>query len=165
MRHYEFALFIILYFIISFLLSLFGILSLTFIDILSYSLLFSGIALVYSESIQQNGLSVFLGSIIFLLGVYFLVSENFSLNIGEGMSIPIILIFAGSGILIFHIVTSTRLIFLIVSIICLTSGMTLFIMNSSLSFKTFVRALIPVLDYLWPISILIVVLVLLLRRK
>jgi hypothetical protein len=84
---------------------------------------------------------------------------------GEGMSIPIILIFAGSGILVFHIVTSTRLIFLIVSIICLTSGITLFVMNSSWSFKTFVHALMPVLNYLWPISILIVVLVLLLRRK
>jgi hypothetical protein len=54
---------------------------------------------VYGESIRQNRLSVFLGSIIFLLGVYFLISENFELNNRDGMSVPIILIFEQLDIL------------------------------------------------------------------
>ena len=113
MKLNDLAILIVLFIIISFLLSIFRIISITLIDILSYSLLIIGIALVYSESIKQNRLSVFLGSIIFLLGVYFLVSENFNLNIKEDMSIPIILIFAGSALLVLHISTSAKIIFLV----------------------------------------------------
>lgn len=164
MRLNQFALLLLAFIIISFLLSIFGVISVTVIDILSYSLLISGMVLVYSEGIRQNGLSVFLGSVIFLLGVYFLISENFSLNINEEISIPMIFIIAGAGLLVLHIVTSTRMIFLIISIICLSAGITLFIMNSRWNFKAFFNSVIPVLNYLWPMAIFLAIIILLLRK-
>ena len=97
------AVIIVLFIVIAFLLSTFKVIDLTLTDILSYSLLIIGIPLVYGESIRQNRVSVFLGTIIFLLGVYFLISENFELNNRDGMSVPIILIFAGTGLLVLHI--------------------------------------------------------------
>jgi len=159
------AILVVLFIIVSFLLSKFKIISITFTDILSYSLIIIGIALVYGESLRQNRLTVFLGSIIFLLGVYFLVSENFNLNINEGMSIPLILIFAGSGLLVLHISTSTKIIFLIVSIIFISIGLTLFIMYSHWSFVLFFQSVLPIINFLWPVLIILFVLVILLRNK
>ncbi|MBK9097051.1 MAG: hypothetical protein IPM14_02815 [bacterium] len=164
MRLNQIALIVIIFIIVSFLLTIFGVLPVTLIDILSYSLLIIGMALVYSEGIRQNGLSVFLGSVIFLIGVYALISENFTLNINKEISVPIILIISGSGLLILHIITSTRIIFLLVSIACLSSGMTLLILDSRWSISTFIHSVIPVLNYLWPIIIILAVFILLLRK-
>ena len=159
------AVLVVLFIIVSFLLSIFKIIPLTFADILSYSLIVIGIALVYGESIRRNRLSVFLGSVIFLLGVYFLVSENFDLNISEAVSIPIILIFAGSGLLILHLSTSTKIIFLIISIIFLSAGMTLFILNSRWNIGSFFQSFLPVLNFLWPVIIIVILIALLLKIK
>jgi hypothetical protein len=165
MRLNDLAIIIVVFIIVSFLLSLFNILSITFTDILSYSLLIIGIALVYGESIRRNRLSVFLGSVIFLLGVYFLISENFNLNVSEVTSIPIILIFAGSGLLILHISTSTKNIFLIISILLLSAGMTLFIVNSHWNISSFIQSFLPVLNFLWPVIIILILISLLLKIK
>jgi hypothetical protein len=165
MKLNDLAIIIVLFIIVSFFLSIFKIISITLTDILSYALLIIGIALVYGESIRQNRLTVFLGSIIFLLGVYFLITENFNLNISEGMSISLILIFAGSGLLVLHISTSTKIIFLIISIILLAAGLTLFMINSHWSFGSFLQSVLPILNFLWPVLIILIVLVLLLRNK
>lgn len=165
MKLNDLAIIIVLFIIVSFFLSIFKIISITLTDILSYALLIIGIALVYGESIRQNRLTVFLGSIIFLLGVYFLITENFNLNISEGMSIPLILIFAGSGLLVLHISTSTKIIFLIISIIFIAAGLALFIVYSHWSFGSFLQSVLPILNFLWPVLIILIVLVLLLRNK
>jgi len=159
------AILVVLFIIVSFLLSVFKIISITFTDILSYSLIIIGIALVYGESIRQNRLSVFLGSIIFLVGVYFLVSENFELTNSVGMSIPIILILAGSGLLVLHISTSTNKIFLIISIILLTACLTLLLMNSHWSMGSFIQSFLPVLNFLWPALIILMLIVLFLKTR
>ncbi len=165
MRLNDLALLIVLFIVISFLLSFFGIISLTLMDTLSYSMLIVGISLVYGETIRQNRILVFLGSVIFLLGVYFLVSGNFNLTLGEGMSLPIILIFAGSGLLVLHISTSTKMIFLLLSVLFLSAGLTLFIVNSHLKVGSFFQSLTLVFNILWPVVIIIAVLVFLLRDK
>jgi len=165
MKLNDLALIIILFIVGSFLLSIFKIISINITDILSYSLLIIGIALVYGETLREKRLTVFLGSVIFLLGVYFLVSENYNLNISEVMSIPLVLIIAGSGLLVLCISTSTKNILLIISIILLSAGITLFIVNSHWSFGLFYQSLLPIVSFLWPVIIFIVVLVLLLRNK
>jgi hypothetical protein len=159
------AVIIVLFIVISFLLSTFKVIDLTLTDILSYSLLIIGIALVYGESIRQNRVSVFLGTIIFLLGVYFLISENFELNTRDGMSVPIILIFAGTGFLVLHISTKTKKIFLIISVILLSAGLTLLTMNSHLSLGLFFQALLPVLNFLWPAIIILILIALFLKIR
>jgi len=159
------AVIIVLFIIVSFLLSIFKVIDLTLTDILSYSLLVIGIALVYGESIRQNRLSIFLGSIIFLLGVYFLISENFELSNRDGMSVPIILIFAGTGLLVLHISNKAKKIFLIISIILLTAGLTLLIVNSHWSISSFFYSLLPVLNFLWPALIILILIALFLKIK
>ena len=165
MKLNDLAIIIVLFIIVSFLLSILNVIDITLTNILSYALLIIGIALVYGESIRQNRLSVFLGSIIFLLGVYFLISENFELNNRDGMSVPIILVFAGTGLLVLHISTKTKKIFLIISIILLSAGLTLLIMSSHLSIGSFIQSFLPVLNFLWPAIIILIVIALFLKIR
>jgi len=165
MKLNDLALITILFIIISFVLSAFDVIPIEITEILAYSLLVIGIALVYSETIRQNRLSVFVGSIIFLFGVYFLISENFNLNISDDFYIPLILIFGGSGLLILHIATGAQKIFLYLSLIFLSAGIAIIIANSHWSLKVFYLSFLPVLNYLWPIAIIFLVLIYLMRVK
>jgi hypothetical protein len=165
MKLNDLALIIVLFIIVTFLLSTFNIISVALTDILAYSLLVIGVALVYTETIRQNRPSVFLGSIIFLFGVYFLITENFNLNISKAVYVPIILIFSGSGLLMLYISTSTHKIFLLISIILLTAGITLIIANSHWGLKSFFLSILPVLNTFWPVLIIFLLLIFLMRVK
>ena len=165
MKLNDLALIIVLFIIAIFLLSTFNIISVAITDILAYSLLVIGVALVYTETIRQNRPSVFIGSIIFLFGVYFLITENFNLNISDAVYVPIILIFGGSGLLMLYISTSTHKIFLLISIILLTAGITLIIANSHWGLMSFFLSILPVLNFLWPVMIIFLLLIFLMRVK
>jgi len=165
MKLNDLALIIVLFIILTFLLSVFHIISITLTDILAYSLLVIGVALVYTETIRQNRPSVFLGSIIFLFGVYFLITENFNLNISDAVYVPIILIFGGSGLLMLYISTSTHKIFLLISIIFLTAGITLILSNSHWGVRSFFHSILLVLNFLWPVMIVFLILIFLMKVK
>jgi len=165
MKLNDLALIIVLFIIVTFLLSTFNIISVAITDILAYSLLVIGVALVYTETIRQNRPSVFIGSIIFLFGVYFLITENFNLNITDAVYVPIILIFGGAGLLMLYISTSPNKIFLFISIIFLTAGITLIVANSHWGIKSFFLSILPVLNFFLPVIIIFLLLIFIMRVK
>jgi hypothetical protein len=165
MKLNDLAIIIVLLIIISLILSAFDISPIALTNVLAYSLLIIGVAVVYIETIRQNRFSVFIGSIIFLFGVYFLITENFNLNIPEDFYIPLILIFGGTGLLMLYIGIVTRKIFLFISIIFLTAGITLIIAKSHWGVVTFVHSFLPVLNFLWPMLIVFLLLIILMRVK
>jgi len=156
---------IIIFIIISFLLSVLNIVSISFLDILSYSLITIGISLVFSEVMKQNRFLIFVGSIIFLVGIFFIITENFDVHIKEGVSLAIILLFSGSGLLVVFISTSTTKIYLLASFILLSTGLILFLINSNWKIGSFIQSLFPVANFLWPIVLIIVVLFFVIRLK
>ena len=165
MKLNDLAIIIVAFIIVSFVLSLFNIISFAFTNILAYSLLVIGIALVYTETIRQNKPSVFIGTVIFLFGVYFLITENFNITTGEKYYVPLLLIFCGSGLLMLYILTSTRILFLIGSLIFVAAGTTILLIDSHLAVKTFFLALLPVIKFLWPVLIILLILIFLMRVK
>ena len=159
------AVIIISFIIISLLLSILKIFSITLSEILSYSLITIGISLVYSEVIKQNRLLIFLGSILFLSGIFFLITENFNVQTNEGMITPVILILTGAGLLIVYIITSAKKNFLILSAILLSTGLTFLLVKSHWGVESFIQSILPVLNFLWPVLIILIVLILLLRNR
>ena len=165
LRLFDISIIVIVFIIISFIISILDLAPVSFIDTLSYALITIGMSLVYSESISKNSVLVFFGSIIFLVGIYFLITENFNLQLNSGIVVPFILIFTGVGLLTSHISIPTKTIFLWASIILLSVGLTLFIINSHFSIKSFSQSMLPVIVFLWPVAIILIVLVLLIKIK
>ena len=165
MKINELTIVILIFLLLTILLSILKIVNLSFSDILSYLMITIGAILVYSETIRQNKVLVFLGSEILLLGVFFIITENFNVDLTSSVSIPIILIFAGSGLLIVYISTSTNKYILLGSAVLLSVGLTLLLIKSHWGVGLFIKSLLPVLNFLWPISLIILILVLLLRIK
>jgi len=161
----DISLVIIIFAFLLILLSFLNIISASFSDILSYVMIAVGMILVYSEIVRQNRVFIFLGSLIFLVGIFFLITENFYVELNSNMSVPIILIFAGAGLLLVHITTSTKNIFLIASVILLSVGLTLLLVGSHWKVDLFINSVLPVINYLWPVVLIVIILILLLRIK
>jgi hypothetical protein len=68
-------------------------------------------------------------------------------------------------LLVLHISTSTNKIFLIISIILLTAGLTLLLLNSHWSMGSFIQSFLPVLNFLWPAIIILMLIVLFLKTR
>jgi hypothetical protein len=147
------------------LLFLIGVISVSFIEILTYSVMIIGIYFVYSEVSDGNIFLVFLGSVIFLAGIYYLVVDYFNLRMMNGMIAPIILIFAGSGLIIIYITSRLKKYILIISVILLTVGVTLIIAKSHFKFDSFIQSVLPVLNFLWPIIIITGLIIFMVRKK
>jgi len=156
---------IVSFIIISILLSLIGIISVSFTEILTYSVMITGIYFVFSEVSDGNVFLVFLGSVIFLAGIYYLVVDYFNLQLMNVMIAPIILIFAGSGLFIVYITSRLKKFILLVSVILLTVGSTLIIAQSHFKFGSFIQSVLPVLNFLWPVIIIAALIILLVRNR
>ena len=165
MKLNDIALAIALFIIVSLILSLLNILSISFTNILSYSLIIIGIALVYIEVIKKNRLLIFIGSIAFLTGIFLLITENFEVNTTGGMRLPFILIFSGSGLLMVHISTPNKKLILLASVILLSAGLTLLLVDSHWQIRSFTQSLLSVVNFLWPVAIIIVLLIFLMQAK
>ena len=165
MKLNDLALVIIFFLIISFVLLAFDIIPVAITDVLAYSLIVIGIALVYTETIRQNKLSVFIGTIIFLFGIYFLITENFNLSINEDIYIYLILIFIGAGLLLIYLSTNANKIYLYISLVSLSSGITLVISKSHWKISSFLQSILPVIDFIWPIIIILLIIIFIMRVK
>ena len=151
--------------ILSLLLSVVGIISTTISEILSYSLIITGIYFVYSESVKENIILIFIGSEVFLAGTYFLIVDYFNLQMSEEMIVPMILISTGSGLFIVYITVKVKKIFLIVSILLLSVGITFLLVQSHFKPGSFLQSVLPVLNFLWPVFIIAALIILLVRSK
>ena len=165
MKLNDIAIAIAIFIIVSLILSLLNILSISFTNVLSYSLIIIGIALVYLEVIKQNRLLIFIGSVVFLTGIFFLITENFEVTATSGMRLPFILIFSGSGLLMVHISKPTKKIILLASVILLSAGLTLLLVDSHWKFESFIQSVLSVINFLWPVAIIIAILVFLMQTK
>ena len=161
----DISLVILIFAFLLILLSFLNILSTSISDILSYLMIAVGLILVYSEIIRQNKVLIFLGSIIFMVGIFFLITENFYVELNSGMIVPIILIFAGSGLLLVHITTSTKNIYLLASVILLSVGLTLLLVASHWKVGLFINSVLPIINYIWPVVLVVIIIILLLRIK
>jgi hypothetical protein len=54
---------------------------------------------------------------------------------------------------------------LIISIILLSAGLTLFIVNTHLGFISFFQSVLPILNFLWPVLIIFILIALFLKTK
>jgi len=152
--------FIFLYLFLSFA----GVVSTSITEILSYCMITLGIFFVYSESIRKNIFLIFIGSILFLLGIFFIVVEQFNLHTSGKVAIPLILILCGTGLLNVYIVMWERKLILIFSVVLITAGITLLTLQSHLSLISFLGSILLVLNYLWPVLVLALLIIILIRK-
>jgi hypothetical protein len=150
--------------IVSVLLTLFGIINLDPEDVLGYTIIILGLSLVYPSFKGKQRLLLFVGSSIFLTGVAVLVFSSFELHANTKFITPLLLLIMGISVLMVFILDSSRKIFLIISIISITSGLTLIYFQKPSKLLNVFQSALPVMSAIWPVFLILILIIILSRR-
>lgn len=134
-------------------------------ELLGYMLIIYGLGLFYSSFIRKKKISVFIGSGLFLFGVFLILLGNFELGEIEQILIPtIIFILAISSLMLYLMDTNNRTALTITSILFATA-IGVFAIYSTRRFNNYFGNLINVLGVYWPVIIILVIVIILVNRE
>jgi len=141
--------YLLILFIITTLLSLFGIVSLSAMDIAAYSCLFWGISFFYSSYLKQHHVGIVIGSVFFLTGTVLFVFTQFEiLNFGT-VFVPSALIIIGISLLIANLLTKVNSTAVIFSFLSLFAGIWLLISRGTATVDLYFSAVKTLVKSYW----------------
>lgn len=154
----------VLFIVISVLLSIFEIAYVSVNDIFGYSFIILGSSLAYTAFIQNKKIIAFIGSATFLSGILLITLDNFEIYIKKNFILPIILIIAGCSLLIAYLTDFAKRILLLLALIFLTAGFTLFIFQKSFDFGIYYRSVLSLASIYWPIIVIMIFVIIIINR-
>lgn len=142
-----------------------GIINFKSKEIISYTLLIAGMSLFYHSYLKENKTGVFLGSSLFLVGIFLFTSSYFEIINAGKLLIPFLLIITAVGLLLGHFLISKDKFALIVSIACLIIGTTILIFRSEVTFKSYLYSVVEFLKMYWIIILISAGIILLISKE
>ena len=165
-KHHQLILIYLLTFLaLSILLKFWGIIDFDNREIFGYGLIFYGISLVYiSFGNHQRG-RLFIGSIIFLSGLFLYIISKFEFFKESTLLIPaLLLIFSISFLMLFLDNLHDKTV-LLVSVLFFISGTIVTIYNGEISFPVFLNAIWHITLNYWPVVLIAVGIILIIHRE
>jgi hypothetical protein len=150
------------------LLKFFGFISLTGSEIFSYALIFYGLSDVYLSIGNNRKISLFFGTMFFLVGILFYVLNNFLIFWEPQMLLPSILIIPGIAYLMLNYDNPSNKKFLFIGAILIFAGLLVTIINGQFNLFLFYQSLFKISSLYWQIALVaagILILISLEERK
>ena len=142
-------LYIILFALFALLLSITGIIRISFFEIISYTSILLGLSIFYKSLNKQNRVWVFIGSLIFQLGAIALVFTKFEI-LGFGrIIIPALLFMVGFSLLLANLANVASKMTYIVSILMMTAGIILMVNRGNTNLQLYLSSVYAILKNYW----------------
>ena len=142
-----------------------GSINLNILEVIGITFILYGILSVYASLSNGYRDRLFLSSVLFFVGIVFIVEFNFNLVDLRGLTFASILLIGGGAFLILFIDNSKEKIFLIAAVVLIALG---FISTNILKqlgiFKT-VNKLADWVDVFWPVIFIFLGIIIFLTRK
>jgi hypothetical protein len=151
--------------LVAFLLSGIGILNFSSVEILCFALIIAGMGLVYIGFGDKADLFVFSGTVLFLVGIVLLIILSFEVIIENTAYVLIILLISAVGFFMIYINRPSRKINVLISLLLFISSAVLILTRTKFEPTGFVHAIIPLLNIYWPVIVIFLLLVILLKKK
>jgi hypothetical protein len=164
-HHQSILIYLLTFLILSILLKLWGIIDFDNREIWGYGLIFYGISLVYlSFGNNQRG-RLFIGSVLFLSGLFLYVISKFEFFQVSPLIFPaLLLLFSLSFFMLFldnyHDKTT-----LIISVLFFISGTIVTLYNGEISFSAFFDAIWHIILNYWPVVLIAIGIILIIYRE
>lgn len=162
MRKYQ-SLFtyLLLFLSLSLLLKFFGFISLSSGEIIGYALIFYGICDVYLSLGSDRKISLFFGTVFFLIGILLYVINNFLIFWGPSLLLPSIFLIPGFAYLILYIDSPANKKFLFTGILLILTGFILTIINGQFNLSTFYNSILRVSSIYWQVVLVAAIILIL----
>lgn len=133
-------------------------------EIFGYAFLFYGISTVYSSLGKNKGISVFLGSAVFSLGIVMLMISGFNILQPSAVYFPSFLFILGIGSFMLFVDKTEDKFFLLIAAIFVVLGLIFTITQGSPSLSSFIDSIGKIILNYWEVIIISLLILLLMKR-
>ena len=164
-HHQSILIYLLTFLVLSILLKLWGIIDFANNEIWGYGLIFYGISLVYISFGNNRRGRLFIGSILFLSGLFLFIVSKFEFFDVSRLIIPaLLLIFSISFFMLFldnlqekSVLYISAIFFIAVTIVTLYNG--------EISFPAFIDSILQITLNYWPVVIIAIGIILIIHRE
>jgi len=156
--------YIVIFFLLAVILKLFGIISYNIGEIIGYVFIFYGLTLVYITMGMNKKLILFAGSSLFLAGIFLFTVNNFQLRDSSNLIFSAVILIPGISFLILFMDDFPRKSFLYLSAAFIIAGLLIAFISGSPSIISFFNSIFFVALKYWPVVIIIVGIILIIKR-
>lgn len=155
---------IIAFFAVS-IFKLVGILSLSWTEIFSYASMFWGIALFYYSFLKNNPGGIFIGALLFQIGILLFLNSKFEFSEPKRIFIPAIMSIIGFSLLLINLVDKSNIYRLTVALIISFTGVLLIIFRGQFDPGMFFYSVLEMIKDLWIILVILALIILFTARE
>ncbi|MBZ0200530.1 MAG: hypothetical protein K8H86_11735 [Ignavibacteriaceae bacterium] len=139
-----------------------GIIDIPVISILTYTVIFYGLSIVYA-SFSKNKSSLFVGAVIFLTGVVLFIIINFEFIDAGEVILPSSFLIMGLSFLVLYFSKRNDTVFLILGGLLSAVGITIVMFTGHINLQTYFTTVVQITKSYWQIIIIFIVIILLER--
>ncbi|HVO75991.1 MAG TPA: hypothetical protein VMT35_18350 [Ignavibacteriaceae bacterium] len=145
-------------------MKLFGIIDYSAGEIIGYIFIIYGLALVYTSMGKDKKLLLFIGSSLFLAGVFLFIINNFQLTGSSNPILTSIILIPGISFFILFIDDFSNKLFLILSAGFTAVGLLIIISTGSPTFSSFFSSILYIAVRYWPVVLIVIGIALIIKR-
>jgi hypothetical protein len=163
-KHQSILIYLLAFLVLSVALRIFNIIDFNSNEILSYAFILYGISVVYVSLGRNKRITLFFGSILFLIGIVLFVINNFDFMHPGQLLFPSLIFIIGISLLIVFFDNSSNIGLLVISCIFLFFGIIYTIFFGSISANLFLLSIERIVLKYWPVLIIILGIIFLIGR-
>ena len=156
--------FLLLFFIAATLLRIINVIALDVEELYGYGFILYGIATVYTTFGEENKVMLFLGSVIFLLGIVISLPAHFDIIRISDLFLPSALLIGGISLFVVYLDDTKNIILLIASFILLLSGTVLVFISRTIIIPVFFESILDFIVVYWPVLLIVSGITIILKR-
>jgi len=164
MRNNLIIVYLLIFISVLILLGSIGVIRINNDELIGYGLITYGLSLFYSAYIERKKLTIFIGSAVFLAGVFFFMMGNFEFENTDNIYVSaVIFILSISSLMIFLSDTGFKL-GMYAAIILFTAGIGTLALMSSHGIENFITYTVDIFKISWPLLIILLAVIALVNK-
>ena len=133
-------------------------------ELIGYGLITYGLSLFYSAYIESIKLFIFIGSIVFLIGVFFFIVGNFEFENSDKIFVPAAIFILSVGSFMIFLSDPGFKVGMYAAIILFTAGMGTLALLSPHGIENFITYTVDIFKKYWPVLIILLAVIALVNK-
>lgn len=163
-KNHSIITYLLIFLVLSVLLKIVEIINISYTELAGYALIFYGIGTVYISMGKKKRNLLFIGAVLFLIGVELIIVNNYDFLSLSNVVLPSIFFILGTAFMVLFIDDLSNRLLLVISIIFLISGILFFTKLGTFNFPDFLKSTLSITVKYWPVIIIVTALILLLKK-
>jgi len=133
-------------------------------ELIGYGLITYGLSLFYSAYIESRKIFVFIGSTVFLIGIYFFITGNFEFENTDKIFVPAVIFILSVSSFMLYLSDKGFKVGMYAAIILFTAGVGSLALMSTHGIENFITYAVSIFNIYWPVLIILLAVIALVNK-